>query len=373
MTDCLGIPEISFDDLAVRLYDASQRFPIAGALELTERCNLRCVHCYVRRPAGDLEAKSRELSYGQWASILDELADMGCLKLLLTGGEVLLHPDFADIYIHARKKGLVVTVFTNGTLLNERWADLFAEWPPFLLSISLYGASEETYARMTGVAGLYARLLHNIDLLRERDVLLDLKAVLTTVNHHEYQAMKEYVTGLGLEMRHDAIMWPGVEGVEPTCALRLAPKVIAELDFGDEERAQLWLEQNQGQLAASNSGYIYSCGAGLRGFYVNAQGRIGLCVMSRATEYSVVEGSFREGWETVLPQVRFQETTRDWACVHCDIAALCVNCPAFAEWENGDPETVVPYLCQVAQARAEKLGLDLAPGAWVVNSHEGVR
>jgi len=55
--------------------------------------------------------------------ILDEVADAGCLWLLITGGEPLLRPDFRDIYMYAKRKGFLITLFTNGTLLDADIAD----------------------------------------------------------------------------------------------------------------------------------------------------------------------------------------------------------------------------------------------------------
>jgi MoaA/NifB/PqqE/SkfB family radical SAM enzyme len=105
------------------------RVPLNGSIAMTHRCHLRCVHCYLGEerfapPAGG------ELATPFWLRVLDEAAEAGCLKLLITGGEPLLRADFAAVYEHAIRLGLLVSVFTNGTLVDERVVALFAEWPP---------------------------------------------------------------------------------------------------------------------------------------------------------------------------------------------------------------------------------------------------
>src|SRR5512136_2635476 len=87
-------------------------------IELTERCNNACLHCCINRPTHDPRAARRELSAAQWGKILRQAADLGALSVRFTGGEPLLRPDFADIYLGARRLGLKVMLFTNARLIT---------------------------------------------------------------------------------------------------------------------------------------------------------------------------------------------------------------------------------------------------------------
>ncbi len=111
------IAEISVQDYAQRVIknEGEKRTPLSGSLDLTFRCNNRCVHCYVNRPLDDNGEKEKELNYADICRILDHLAQEGCLWLLITGGEPLVREDFEDIYLYAKKKGFLITLFTNGT------------------------------------------------------------------------------------------------------------------------------------------------------------------------------------------------------------------------------------------------------------------
>jgi MoaA/NifB/PqqE/SkfB family radical SAM enzyme len=129
---------------------AREHLPISGSIEITRRCPLTCVHCYNNLSMSDSAASQAELTLAEHCRILDELADAGCLWLLFTGGEIFARRDFLEIYTHAKKKGLLITLFTNGTLITPRVADYLAEWRPFAIEITLYGRTRETYERLTG-------------------------------------------------------------------------------------------------------------------------------------------------------------------------------------------------------------------------------
>src|SRR5438093_9908575 len=123
----------SYADFSLKLHQrlVPHSIPLTGAIEVTRRCPLECAHCYNNLPMGDEGARSRELTLPEHVRILDELAGAGCLWLLYTGGEVFARPDFLDIYSAARERGCLITVFTNGTLITPRSAELLAERPPF--------------------------------------------------------------------------------------------------------------------------------------------------------------------------------------------------------------------------------------------------
>ncbi len=112
--ECPHIPLIPYHKFSKRIHDktVSERIPIGGGLEPTLRCNLKCVHCYAA-----YDHKKKEMTYKEICYILDEITEAGCLWLLITGGEPLLRDDFLNIYSYVKKKGLLITLFTNGNLI----------------------------------------------------------------------------------------------------------------------------------------------------------------------------------------------------------------------------------------------------------------
>ncbi len=127
--------------------------PLQVSIEVTRRCPLECQHCYNNLPMGDQDARNREMTKEEHFRMLDELVEMGCFWLLYTGGEIFARKDFLEIYTYAKQKGFLITLFTNGTLINERIADYLVEWPPFAIEITLYGRTKETYEQLTQIPG----------------------------------------------------------------------------------------------------------------------------------------------------------------------------------------------------------------------------
>ena len=155
--DCLPLNSLDLENWSARLTAPlkGKRFPLSATFELTNRCNMRCVHCFINEPQASRAAISKELSTAQVCDLLDRIAAAGCLFLTLTGGEVFLRSDFEEIYTHALKKGMVVVLFTNGTLITESTARLLAEYRPLMVEITLYGATAEVYENMTRIPGSY--------------------------------------------------------------------------------------------------------------------------------------------------------------------------------------------------------------------------
>ena len=105
---------------------SGQRAPLQVSIEVTRRCPLECQHCYNNLPMGDQHARSREMTTEEHFRMLDELVELGCFWLLYTGGEIFARKDFLEIYTYAKKKGFLITLFTNGTLITEKIADYLA-------------------------------------------------------------------------------------------------------------------------------------------------------------------------------------------------------------------------------------------------------
>ena len=345
---------------------SGQRAPLSVSIEVTRRCPLDCLHCYNNLAMADQEARSRELNKEEHFRLLDDLADLGCLWLLYTGGEIFARKDFLEIYAYAKQKGFLITLFTNGTLITERVADYLQQSPPFAIEITLYGRTKETYEALTGIEGSYERCLRGVVLLRDRGLPLKLKTVPTTVNKHEVVAMKDFAEQeLHLDFKFDSLINPRIDCSQSPLAVRLSPEEVVLLDLHWPKIAAEHREAAQRDLKLSSesvqSDTVYSCGGGIDSFALDPYGHMSICVLSHQDTYDIRSGSVKEGWELFLRKVRARERRRISKCVKCRIRSLCSMCPANGELENGDAESPVDFLCEVAHLRAMALGLDV-PG-----------
>jgi radical SAM protein with 4Fe4S-binding SPASM domain len=354
--DCSALPTVTLEDFLGRLRAGAggRRLALSGTLELTERCNLGCTHCYIRRPARDRAAAAVELDTRHWRDLIDQMVDEGCLWLLLTGGEPLLRADLAELCRHAVRRGVFVTLFTNGTLLTERTVDLLAESPPRAVELTLYGRSEQTYERVTGVPGSFARCMAGIELLLERGLPLKLKTLLTTQNRHELPAMRELAASLGVDFRFDPELNLRIDGGREPASLRLTPEEVVSHDLEDPRRMAEWraLYERCHDRVEDDPRLLFDCGAGIASFHVDACGQLAVCAMFREPSYDLETGSFADGWHHFIPGVLGRPWTVNSDCRVCALRPVCSWCPGWAQVEHGDPEAPVDYLCDITKRRA---------------------
>jgi radical SAM protein with 4Fe4S-binding SPASM domain len=337
-----------------------KRAPMEVSIEVTRRCPLKCLHCYNNLPMNDASARAHELTFEEHCRLLDDMVAAGSFWILYTGGEIFGRKDFLDIYTEAKKRGFLITLFTNGTLITPKIADYLAEWRPFSIEITMYGATRQTYEALTQIPGSYDKCIRGIHLLLERNLPLKLKTVPTTVNQHEVYEMKRMAEeDFHVEFKFDSLLNPRIDCSQSPMAVRLTPEEVVTLDFfepsrGDEYRRLLEREKGL-SLENPDEKHRYSCGGGLTGCAIDPTGNMSICVISHQQDHNIRKTGFRAGWEGRLLEIRNQSRTRPTICDLCQIRSVCGMCPATAELENGDPESPVDFLCQVAHLRAYAL------------------
>ena len=346
----------------VHEYVNPMRVPANVTIEVTNRCPLECAHCYNNLPMADAGARRRELTTEEHKRVIDELAELGCLWVCYSGGEIFARADFLEIYQYAKEQGFLVTLFTNGTLITERIADFLVEYPPFDVEITLYGRTKATYESLTGIPGSFEKCLRGIRLLIERKIPLKLKTVALTINKHEVKAMKQFAEELGCEFKFDPMINPRIDCSSSPLAVRLSPPDIVGFDLDDPERVSEWkrLAADCAPVVPSDGvRQVYECGGGVNTFALDPYGNMTICVLSHKDNYNVRAGSVREGWENFLLQVRQRPVSRVTKCTSCALRAMCGSCAATSELEAGDAETPVDFLCRTAHLRAEIFGVDV--------------
>ncbi len=274
----------------IRLPD---HFPYSCQWEITCRCNLRCLMCYTdcfNQP----DHIRQELPTAEMLRILDELAEAGCLELCLTGGEPLARPDFFDIYQHAARKGFLITLFTNGTLLTEAGADRLAEYPPLRIEISIHGRSSDLFERITQQNGSFQRCLTGIRLLLDRGLRVTLKTTAMTINQHEVLAIKKFAADLGpVAYKLGEELRASLDGSDEPKGFQLSARELDALNRRDPD-----LREEACKTSSQTPG---PCRSGLRSFHIDAYGMLQLCSGNRRQSFDLRRGSFREGFFERLP------------------------------------------------------------------------
>ena len=330
------------------------RIPLSGSFEVTYRCNLRCVHCYLGH-LKNRQTNDHEMNTERAIGLIDEITDAGCLYLLITGGEPLMRDDFSAIYRHAKERGLMVTVFTNGTMITENILDLFQELPPLEVEISLYGASAATYEKITRVPGSYQRCIQGINLLLQRGVHVRLKTILMTLNSHEFFDIENMAKKFGVGFRFDAAINPCLNGDRAPLDLRVAPEEVIDKDFSDSKRARKWVKYSAEFDGPILSDLLYDCGAGMIGFNIDPYENLQPCMMTTDIRHSLSGNNFLVGWHAIMEEIMKRKVTKDFSCHGCDKGHLCGCCPGFFKLETGSEQVISPYICALGDLRLERI------------------
>ncbi len=342
-----------------------RRVPTSGTMSLTDRCNLDCVHCYAGpHRAADSGRCLEEMSTDEVLSCLDQVAQAGCLSLLLSGGEPLLRTDFPTIYKHAKLKGFIVTVFTNGTLIDDGILDLFEELPPHEVEISLYGTTPSTYESITRTPRSFKRCLVGIERLRKRRIRLKLKTILMTLNRHEFAEIEELARNGQMDFRFDAAIFPTLGGDLSPIQLRVPAEEAIALEFFDQKRAEDWTRYFLRSGSQTSSNALYQCGAGRSTFHIDPTGRLQPCLMVTDEKYSfdLKTGSFEDGWANVVAGIREATPGVGYACNKCQKRTLCGLCPGFNRLEMASEDEFSEYACSLGQLRYRAIQEKLSQG-----------
>ncbi len=337
--------------------------------ETTSRCNLNCRHCYINVPAGDTAAKKREISLAQIDRIGAEAASLGVVWCLITGGEPLLRKDFSRAYMALKRRGLLLSVYTNATLVGPEHIRLFKDYPPRDVEVTVYGVTEGTYERVTRVPGSFAAFTRGLDLLLASGISVRLKAMALRSNLHEFPAIADFCRSRTKDyFRFDPFLHyrfdrdPGRNAeIE---AERLTPAEVGALERADTERFRT-LEKNCSRLVVpdflkSDDRHLFRCDAGQNYFVVGPEGLFRPCASLYHPDFlfDLKKGSLEEAWTKFTPKVLARESDRESyleKCAKCPIINLCLWCPAHAYLEKGEMDAPIDKYCQIAKARAEAI------------------
>jgi radical SAM protein with 4Fe4S-binding SPASM domain len=340
--------------------------------DLTARCNNDCRHCYINLPAGDRKAKAAELTLAEIDRIAGEAAELGAFWCLLSGGEPLLREDFEDVYLLLKKKGLLVSVFTNATLIREKHVKLFKAYPPRDVEVSVYGATLETYEGVTRNPGSFAAFMRGLELLRTNGIKVRMKAMALRSNVHEFAEIAALCrSGTKDYFRFDPFLHLRYDGDrvrnEEIRAERLTPEEIVALEKADTGRFLELEKKCRDAVEPDPPGNgpvpLFHCGAGQESFSLGYDGTFRLCPTLWHPECiaDLRKKSLKEAWTELVPAVRGRVSENEQfykTCPSCPYLDYCQWCPAKAHLESGRMDVPVDYFCGTSRARAAAFGLD---------------
>lgn len=325
--------------------------PLNASIEITTRCNIRCLHCYnfdrdEARPSCD----KPELSTEEILSLMGDLRAAGCLFLMLTGGEVLSHRDLFVFLDRARDLNFAVQVLTNGTMLRPGVAAQLASYRNLQgVSISLYGATPEVHDGITQVPGSWRRTWDGAQRLRQLGVTVRLKFILMRQNQHEAAAMRAQAEGRGFPYMVDLTITSRHDRTQGSLETRVDREQLEALYRGPLSDLAI-----RGKTQTTEETWPCNCARGNVG--ITAMGDVHPCVSVPWVAGNVREQPFAEIWKTspVFQRIRGLKLADYEHCAPCDHKDYCQRNRGAAVTYSGSYTGVDPFICETAKV-AHKL------------------
>ena len=354
--------------------------PLNGTFEVTPLCNMNCRMCYVRMDREQQESIAPLRTAEEWLELGRTAKERGMTYLLLTGGEPFLRPDFRQIMQGLHRMGFVLSINSNGTMIDEKTVEWLKETPPIRINITLYGASDETYGRLCRNPQGFTQVTKAIRLLKEAGILVKLNCSVTPYNAEDLEQIFAFAEKEELVVQATSYMFPPLR--------RDASKVGWNDRFSAEESAiqeawinvyqngrEAYLKHMESEEMASLSGDIEEdcmpvdeefpgngdsekkegerirCRAGKCSFWVTWDGRFLPCgMLPGENALNVFEAGFDAAWEQAKAEAA--AIRLPVRCSTCSLKDKCRACAAMVYTESGNYHDVPVYRCQMAHAYA---------------------
>jgi radical SAM protein with 4Fe4S-binding SPASM domain len=335
----------SADFLDALLTRAAQaRRPEGVTFELTYGCNLRCVHCY--NPTH--RALPHELTTSEICTLLDQIAELGVLTVTFTGGEPSVRPDVEQVLRHARQQGLVIQLLTNATRITPSFITVLREAGVAQVNVSIYGATEATYERMTGVAGSYRQFRQGLASLADSQLPVTVRMPVTTINHEEIHACRQLVESLRMKFQYCLEIMTSITGNPTPLQYRLDPEQKVRID--QELLSYRTMEQPEASCSTHSTQQPFiECACGQTRFAITPYGEMNLCTAFPIPRYDLRTGTVKEGWEILKHTVDHAHPNQRYECPTCEVRSHCRQGRSDAWLETGDMSVCIPHFKEWAE------------------------
>ena len=324
--------------------------PLSVIFVLTNRCNLRCPHCYCPKPETD------ELSTGEVSQLLQQMKDAGVFRVTFTGGEPLLREDLLELVAEAHRLRFIIHLKTNGTRIVDGMAARLRDLGLTSMDVSLYSVNKDAHDRFVGAEGSFDAAVNAADAFWAAGGDVQVNMTIMNWNAREVPLMLDLCAAHGWKGGIDGRMTATQQGDAAPLQYQasldtLAPAIEAQLHRG--------ILSLDGMASCIRSGEEQVCSAGIEAVVILPDGEVWPCLTLPWSMGNVRHTPFRNIVvnSPVVERIRNIRWADSPACVTCDVAGLCNRCPAEAFRAHGDEKGFTPTDCLLAEARARAMGL----------------
>lgn len=348
------------DDLVLRTVE--RHLPFSVHLDLTYRCNERCVHCYL-----DHEDYG-EMTTAEVKRVLDELAEAGTLFLTLSGGEIFLRQDFFELLEYARALHFDVSLKTNALLITPERARKLKELGVRKIQVSIYSAEPAIHDGITMVPGSLQRSIEAMRLVKSLGLVVTIACPLMKQNLTAYRSVLSLAEELEVPYVLDLTITPMIDGNHRTVNHRVQAQDLLPVLQDSRLNPKLRISPLTAVADSAVSSGVplpaesddLPCSAGHNTCYISPYGEVLPCVQLPVAAGNVRQRKFEDIWYR-SPEMRRVESIRESQLTHCgtcSIRSYCERCPGLALMEGGDLMGAYERACELAEMNARLAGVE---------------
>jgi MoaA/NifB/PqqE/SkfB family radical SAM enzyme len=335
------------------LYDILNSNKIKScSIEITNTCSFKCDHCYVEK------SRKQMMTFDTFKNIIDQLLDLNCNSILITGGECTLNPEFIKMYLYAKQKGMFVNINSNGFHFSEEIKNTFKEYEPDLIEITLYGYDNETYEQFTHVKDSYDNVMNTLNFLKENNFKFNLKGTVTKDNYKYIYKLREIANRYNVSFRYDYIIFPKLNDIgHGRNALSITPEQVIEVIKQDKLDVAHFTKQvkkiKEMEKENNHIDNIFECQVARGIIFIDAFGYIKPCTVV-SKKYNISDWSISDAVDDMQEYFDGLKFTRPSKCQDCHKRLLCRYCPGRFFLENGRYDVPSDFYCEVADLMIEE-------------------
>ena len=337
-------------DLEFIDYSLENHFLRCVQIELTKKCNQKCLHCYL------VNNRDEELTTNEWVDIIDQLAEIGCGDVTITGGELFTRKDAIEIIKHAREKLMLLDIYSNLTLLDDDQIDLISRLFVRSVQASVYSYNEDTHDRITQVNGSFRKTIRALERFKANGIQIAIKCPLMTLNYNDLDKVKDLADKMGALLQVDPVITVKTNGDRTPLQYRLEDeRILGEIITKPNVNFLIDSEIPRGKRKEIAGKVI--CGAGLNSICITANGVVWPCMAFPLDIGNLRSTGLKFIWQEskVLKDWRSHTRGDVKACNECKYAEICNFCPGISYAENGDALRANDSACRLTYVYANKM------------------
>lgn len=337
----------------------AQKKPILSGIqiEITGRCNERCIHCYIPNAKKDV---GRDMRLEEFQSIVDQFAEMGGLHVVLSGGEVFLNKDIIPMIQYCREKDMQISILSNLIALKNEQIPALKEANLSVLQTSLYSMDPNIHDTITTIKGSFAKTKEAIEALVAADIPVQISCPIMKANCKGYAEVLQYAHSLKCKAQTDFVMMAQSNFDTQNLANRISLEETESLlrdiiEWDLEYHDDIAKKQNDIADYVVDKERIAKrplCGAGINDCCIDANGDVYPCAGWQGfVAGNVFKTSLKEVWEKSqqLNTVRAVTRANFPECLECEASDFCSMCLVRNYNEsNGDMFKINKHFCDVA-------------------------